>query len=55
MGFNKRYLPIKEELEHMVFDFGVEHVINNYKSADMLMGSAESLAYFKSLCDSYGE
>ena len=25
----------------MVFDFGVEHVINNYKSADMLMGSGD--------------
>lgn len=53
MGFNKRYLPSKDILEHMVFDFGVEKVINNYKSADALIGSDEALTYFQNLCDEY--
>ena len=53
MGFNKRIIPDKITLQNMVYDFGVEEVINRYKKADMLMGDSESMAYLQSIIREY--
>jgi len=37
----------------MVYDFGVKSVLENYGSADMLMGSAESMEYYQSIREQY--
>jgi hypothetical protein len=53
MGMNKRILPSKPLLQNMVYDFGVKSVLENYGSADMLMGSAESMEYYQSIRKRY--
>jgi len=50
---NKRILPSKPLLQNMVYDFGVKSVLENYGSADMLMGSAESMEYYQSIRKRY--
>ena len=50
---NKRILPSKSLLQNMVYDFGVKNVVENYGSADMLMGSAESMEYNQSIKEQY--
>jgi|TARA_R110000744_G_scaffold7458_2_gene25875 hypothetical protein len=53
MGFNKRILPDKERLQNMVFDHGLEWVVEKYSKADMLMGSVESQSYYQNLIREY--
>jgi len=53
MGMNKRILPSKSLLQNMVYDFGVKSVLENYGSADMLMGSVESMEYYQSIREQY--
>ena len=53
MGFNKRILPSKEKLQGLVYDFGVGEVISRYKSADMLMGDTDAMAYLTTLIREY--
>jgi hypothetical protein len=49
MGFNKRYVQPKHALQQMVFDHGVEYVVDFYKSADVLIGDADALDYLHGL------
>jgi hypothetical protein len=49
MGFNKRHLPAKHILQQMVYDHGVEWVVKNYASADVLIGDGDSVDYIYEL------
>lgn len=53
MGFNKRILPDIGKLQNMVFDHGLEWVVEKYSKADMLMGSVESQSYYQNLIREY--
>lgn len=50
MGFNKRYIQPKHQLQQMVYDHGVEWVVKHYKSADVLIGDEDALDYYYGLC-----
>jgi hypothetical protein len=49
MGFNKRYVMTKHQLQQMVFDHGVEYVVKLYSKADALVGDSDSIQYLHSL------
>jgi hypothetical protein len=49
MGFNKKYLPEKYQLQQMVYDHGAEYVVRIYESADALIGPSNSIEYLHSL------
>ena len=49
MGFNKRIILPKYQLQQMVYDHGVDYVVKYYAKADVVMGDVESVEYLKSL------
>jgi len=55
MGFNKKYLPEKKQLEQMVYDYGAEYVIHRFTNVkvDALMGPSDSFDYLKLLIKKY--
>lgn len=55
MGFNKKYLPQKKELEQMVYDYGAKYVIDRFTNAkiDALMGPSDSFDYLQLLIKKY--
>jgi len=46
MGFNKKYLPAKYQLQQMVYDHGAEYVVRLYEKADALIGDSNSIEYY---------
>lgn len=49
MGFNKRIMLKKYQLQQMLYDHGVKYVVDYYSKADAIIGDADSLDYLKSL------
>lgn len=51
MGFNKVFLPSKEDLEQMVLSKGVTYVLNRYNGpkVDALVGDVDSMDYLDRL------
>jgi hypothetical protein len=49
MGFNKKYVLPKHNLQQLVYDHGVEYVVTLYSKADALVGDSDSIQYLHSL------
>lgn len=49
MGFDKRIILPKYQLQQMVYDHGAEYVVKFYSKADAIMGDADSISYLKQL------
>jgi thiamine pyrophosphokinase len=49
MGFDKRIILPKHQLQQMVYDHGAEYVVRYYAKADAVYGDADSMEYLKSL------
>jgi sRNA-binding regulator protein Hfq len=43
MGFNKRIMLKKYQLQQMVYDHGVKYVVDYYSKADAIIGDAETI------------
>ena len=51
MGFDKRIILPKHQLQQMVYDHGAEYVVRYYENADAIMGDIDSMEYLKSLIE----
>lgn len=49
MGFDKRIILPKYQLQQMVYDHGAEYVVKFYSKADALIGDVDSISYLKQL------
>ena len=49
MGFDKRIILPKHQLQQMVYDHGAEYVVRFYSKADAVIGDADSISYLKQL------
>jgi len=49
MGFDKRIILPKHQLQQMVYDHGAEYVVKYYAKADAVYGDTDSMEYLKSL------
>jgi thiamine pyrophosphokinase len=49
MGFDKRIILPKPQLQQMVYDHGADYVVKFYSKADAIIGDVDSMEYLKSL------